>query len=242
MAIKLLSSDEEAQAHGVKVLVYARAGLGKTLMMATAPDPVLISAESGLLCLRKENIAKVYGADDPDISYIIPVIKIATLKDLIEAYEWARSSKEANDFQTIGIDSLSEIAEVVLADAKKGLKDPRQAYMVLMTELNDIIRKFRDLKGKHVYMTAKMERNKDEGTGLQLYGPSLPGAKLGQAAPYFYDEVFHLGINQVKGEATYRYLRTQPDLQYEAKDRSGSLDEIEEPNLTKIFNKIMAGV
>jgi len=35
-----------------------------------------------------------------------------------------------------------------------------------------------------------------------------------------------------------RYLRTDQDTQYVAKDRSGRLDEIEEPNLTKIITKI----
>lgn len=242
MAIQLLSSDVEAQAHGVKVLVYAKAGLGKTLMSATAPSPILISAESGLLCLRKENIAKVYGAKRKDINYDLPVIKIKTIDDLIEAYEWAEKSKEAQNFQTVCIDSLSEIAEVVLENAKKGLKDPRQAYMVLQTQISDVIRKFRDLSGKHIYMTAKQERIKDETSGVTLYGPSLPGAKLGQASPYFYDEVFQLGINKDTDGTSYRYLRTQPDLQYDAKDRSGSLEEIEEPHLGKIFNKIMSGV
>jgi len=242
MAIQLLSSDTEAQAHGVKVLVYAKAGLGKTLMSATAPNPVLISAESGLLCLRKENIAKVYGKKQKGITYNLPIIKIRTIDDLIEAYKWAENSKEAQGFETICIDSLSEIAEVVLENAKKGLKDPRQAYMVLQTQISDVIRKFRDLSGKHIYMTAKQERIKDETSNITLYGPSLPGAKLGQASPYFYDEVFQLGVNKDTDGSTYRFLRTQPDLQYDAKDRSGSLDEIEEPHLGKIFNKIMSGV
>ena len=37
----------------------------------------------------------------------------------------------------------------------------------------------------------------------------------------------------------YRYLRTHPDIQSEAKDRSGVLDVLEPPDLTHIFNKIL---
>ena len=36
-------------------------------------------------------------------------------------------------------------------------------------------------------MSDKMERTKDEITGGMLYGPSMPGAKPGQAIPYLFD-------------------------------------------------------
>ena len=240
MAIVLKDSNEEARLNGVKMLTYGKAGLGKTMLIVTAPNPVLISAESGLLSLRKENIERVFGKDDPEISYHIPVIKINSIDDLIEAYEWCKT-KEADQFQTIGIDSLSEIAEVVLANAKSQVKDKRQAYGELLDQMNDTIRKFRDLPGKHVYAVAKQEHIKDEATGTSLFGPSFPGSKLSQGTPYLFDEVFHIGVAKTNDGDSYRYLRTQPDLQYDAKDRSGALDEIEQPNLTYLFDKIMNG-
>jgi hypothetical protein len=241
MAIVLKSSDEEAGIHGIKIMVYSKAGIGKTMLIATAPNPILISAESGLLSLKKENIERVFGPDDPDITYNLPVIVIKTIADLVEAYEWCAHSAEANHFDTIGIDSLSEIAEVVLDNAKKQVKDKRQAYGELLEQMNDTIRKFRDLKGKNVYVVTKQEYSKDEATGAQMYGPSLPGSKLSQGIAYFYDIVCHMGIAKTTDGDSYRYLRTQPDLQYEAKDRSGALEEIEQPNLTYIFNKILKG-
>jgi hypothetical protein len=240
MAIELKDSNEEAKINGVKMLVYAGAGIGKTMLIATAPSPVLISAESGLLSLRKANIERVFGKDDPDINYHIPVITITSLDDLIEAYDWCKT-KEAAQFETIGIDSLSEIAEVVLANAKKQVKDKRMAYAELIEQMNDTIRKFRDLKGKHVYAVAKQEYIKDEVNGTSTYGPSFPGSKLNQGTPYLFDEVIHMGVAKTDDGDTYRYLRTQPDLQYTAKDRSGCLDEIEQPNLTYLFNKMING-
>lgn len=238
--IVLLDSNEEAKVNGVKMLVYAKSGIGKTMLIATAPSPVLISAESGLLSLRKENIERVFGADDDDINYHIPVIKISTIEDLVAAYEWCKT-KAADDFQTIGIDSASEIAEVVLANAKSQVKDKRQAYGELLEQMNDTFRKFRDLDGKHVYIVAKQEYIKDEVNGTSFYGPSFPGSKLNQGVPYLFDIVAHMGVAQTEDGDSYRYLRTQPDLQYTAKDRSGCLDEIEQPNLTNMFNKILNG-
>jgi len=241
MAVVLKSSDKEARVHGIKLMVYAKAGIGKTMLIATAPKPLLISAESGLLSLKKENIERVFGKGDPEISYNLPVITISTIDDLVEAYEWCAHNKDAKQFETIGIDSLSEIAEVVLDNAKKQVKDKRQAYGELLEQMNDTIRKFRDLKGKNVYVVTKQEYSKDESTGAQMFGPSLPGSKLSQGIAYFYDVVCHMGVAKTNDGDSYRYLRTQPDLQYEAKDRSGSLEEIEQPNLTYIFNKILKG-
>jgi hypothetical protein len=89
-------------------------------------------------------------------------------------------------------------------------------------------------------MVAKMEPTKDELTGVVKYGPAMPGSKLAVKLPYFFDEVFRMGTNKTPQGVEYRFLQTQPDLQYEAKDRSGCLDPIEPPNLANIFNKMLS--
>lgn len=241
MAIKLIDSHELAQNHGVKALVYGRAGMGKTALTATAPRPVLISAESGLLSLRKENLIRLYGADNPSISYHLPVIQVTTVEELTEAHSWALKSSEAAGFDTIAIDSISEIAEVVLSNAKLQVKDPRQAYGELIDKMAMTIRAFRDISGKHIYITSKEEFSKDGDNGTKSFQPSLPGSKLSQQIPYWFDEMFNLNIGKTTDGTEYRYLRTSPDMQYQAKDRSGCLEVLEMPNLTHVFNKIMAG-
>lgn len=239
MALKFTSSAQQAQVSGVKVMVYGPAGMGKTVLSATAPAPIILSAESGLLSLKPKNLVRLFGENNPDITYDVPVIQITNVNDLTEAYNWSIGSKEASQFQTICIDSLSEIAEVVLNNAKRQVKDTRQAYGELIEKMETTIRLFRDLPGKHVYMSSKLEKYKDEGTGVVKYGPSMPGSKLGDKVPYFYDEVFRLGTNKTPQGESYRFLQTQPDLQYDAKDRSGALANMEPPNLTHIFNKIL---
>jgi hypothetical protein len=229
-----------AVANGVKALVYADSGMGKTLMCATAPAPIVISAESGLLVLNKKNIEKVYGVATPGITYDLPVIKITTVQDLNDALQWLMTPQAAN-FQTVCIDSISEIGEVVLNNAKRQVKDPRQAYGELIEKMESVIRAYRDLPGKNVYMTAKLDPMKDELTGIVRYGPSMPGAKLGQKLPYFFDEVFKLGVNKDQTGASFRYLQTSADLQNMAKDRSGALDVMEPPHLAYVFNKILQG-
>ena len=67
----------------------------------------------------------------------------------------------------------------------------------------------------------------------------MPGAKLGGQLPYLFDEVFRLNIGRTPEGVEYRYLQTRPDFQSDAKDRSGCLDAMEQPNLTAVINKIL---
>lgn len=237
--IQLVSANSLALANGVKMVIYARSGIGKTMLAATMPNPVVLSAESGLLSLAKANIERVWGVNTPAITYDIPVIQINSVDDLASAFNWLQTP-EGQAFNPI-LDSATEIAEQVLFNAKKSVKDPRQAYGALIDQMTDTIKKFRDLPGRHVVLLCKEEKQKDEATGMTLAGPAMPGQKMGNATPYLTDEVFHLGVGNNADKTTYRYLRTQPDFTHNAKDRSGALCEIEFPHLGNVIQKILAG-
>lgn len=226
MAITLTSTKQSAQVNGIKVLTYGQAGAGKTSLCGTTGEPtIIISAESGLLSLRHLDI---------------PVIEVNTIADVHEAYQFITTSEEAKQFRWVCLDSISEIAEVVLNYEKKNTKDPRQAYGALAEQMQDLLRAFRDLPGKNVYMSAKCDRTKDETTGAMLYGPSMPGSKIGQGIPYLFDEVFVLRAEKADDGKIYRTLQTGADFQYVAKDRSGVLDLYEAPDLSLIAKKILS--
>lgn len=227
MTIEFIETDKVAFDHGIKVLVYGRSGAGKTRLMTTLPiaEVFVISAEAGLLSVRQWNIK---GA------------KVKTVDDLSELYEWFLHNPIARQFKTIYIDSLTEIGEVILNNAKALAKDPRQAYGELIEKVTMVIKLFRDLPGYNVVMTAKQESHKDEVTQMTSYGPTMPGNKMGQALPYLFDEVLRLGVAKTTEGKEYRFLQCAPDLQYEAKDRSGALDSLEPPDLGLLFSKILA--
>ena len=225
MAIKLVSTKQAAVLHGLKVLVYGPAGAGKTVLCATTGgSPLIISAEAGLLSLRE---------------HAIPVITVTNIEDVHEAYRFVKESSEAKPFDWICLDSISEIAEQVLSAEKKATRDPRQAYGALQEQMGDLLRAFRDLPGRNVYMSCKMERTKDDATGAMLYGPAMPGQRLGQQVPYLFDEVFAYRVEKDPEGQPQRWLQTQRDFQFEAKDRSGALDPFESPSLGAIAAKIV---
>jgi hypothetical protein len=221
MAIQLKRT-KEATAQAVKLLVYGQAGAGKTSLIPTLPTPVILSAEGGLLSIADTNL---------------PFIEITSMDDLREAYKWLTSSTEAAEFESVALDSISEIAEVVLNAEKKINKDPRAAYGAMQEQMADIIRGFRDLPGKHVYMSAKLEKTQDE-MGRVLYAPSMPGNKTGQSLPYFFDEVLALRVEKDAEGNTRRALMTDGDGLWLAKDRSGKLEVWEDADLGEIIKKI----
>lgn len=241
--LNFFSTDQARTAHSVKLCVYAPSGFGKTLLGATLPQPLLIGAEEGDLCLSVANITKVFGAGRNDIAYSIPGIRVTTLPELLEAYNFCATSPHMAQFNSIHIDSISEIAEKVLGNSLKTNKDGRKAYGEMQEIVSGIIRAFRDIPNKHVCFTAKQDREVDGATGLSLWGPMMPGKYLTQNLPHFFDEVFALQVvSNPANNTKFRRLLTAGDLQYSAKDRSGALAEYEEPHLGQVIKKIQSYV
>jgi hypothetical protein len=137
------------------------------------------------------------------------------------------------------LDSISEIAEVVLVHEKAVNKDGRAAYGEMAVQMTSIVRSFRDLGGKHVLMTAKVEKAQDE-SGRILYSPSMPGNKVGQSLPYFFDEVLALRVEKDADGKAQRALMCDSDGIWLAKDRSGKLDAWEAPDMGAIIEKMSA--
>lgn len=226
MAIKFTTTSDST--NYVKCLVYGKSGIGKTVLSSTAPVPLIISVEKGLLSLKDQNI---------------PVILIDNHEDLIKTYELIMKDKKFEKFKTIVLDSISDIAEAVLAYFKKNPVDgnthPQAAYGSMADVLLPLIKKFRDIPNKHVYFIAKSKRITDDYSGVTSWMPSMPGQQLGPALPYLFDFVLPMRAGEDKNGNKYRYLQATADIQWEAKDRSGKLAAIEEPNLTKLFNKAL---
>ncbi len=216
-----IKNTKDIAAKYIKVLVHGAAGSGKTrLCDTTGGTPIILSVESGLLSLAGSNI---------------DVIEIKDMEDLRKAYEFLLTDTK---YDWVCLDSISEIAEVVLSTEKKKTNDPRKAYGEMQEIMMGLMRSFRDLP-KNVYFSAKQEKAKDEITGGFLYSPSAPGQKIGQAMPYLFDEVFALHAWKDADGNVQRALQTQKDAQYEAKDRSNKLDIAESPNLGAIYKKII---
>jgi len=227
MAIKIQST-QEFGVDAIKAVVYGASGVGKTSLALTAPDPIIISAEKGLLSLS---------------DYDLPYIEVGRPSDIDEAYRFLMKD---DTYKTIFLDTVSEIGEVLLTDflingnesIAGPLKDARQGYRMMAEAMMPMIRKFRDIPGKHVVFNAKLEIKEDEDNGIMLYRPMIPGQVIKNQLPYMFDGVFYMDIMRDKDKKDVRVLQTGITRGKIAKDRSGKLDLYEQPNLTSIFDKI----
>lgn len=210
----------DLDAHYLKVLVYGNPKVGKTTLVKTLPNPIVLSAEAGLLSLKGEDVE---------------FIKIKKYSDMEDGYRYIKDNMDKYDW--VVIDSISDVAETVLADMKDQYKDGRQAY----GETNDIvlqmIKAYRNLD-INIYFSAKMEKSQDASTGGMIFAPSMPGRKMTQDLPYLFDEVFVLHNFKDENGKTQRAFQTSGDNKYIAGDRSGQLDMAEPADLSVIYNKI----
>jgi hypothetical protein len=223
MSAPTILNTRDVHTNGIKVVVYGRPKIGKTRLCATAPKPLIISTEKGLLSLRKE---------------AMPYVQPKDMTELGNIYTWLRTPA-ADKYETFCFDSISDLGEFVLSDEKKKTKNGQQAYGKLNEKVMDVFRDFRDIPGKNVYFIAK-EQEFMSASGLACVQPIMPDKYLTMQLPYMFDGIFQYTQISYEGRV-YDVLKTKADMQTFAGDRSGTLDEFEKPNLAQIFAKIAKG-
>lgn len=231
MAVQITNTSEAVFTQGVKMLVWAESGNGKTTFAGSAPEgcTAIIDLEGGLLSIRNKNHV---------------VFRCHTYADVLESYKLIQTPQYGH-IQVVVLDSITELGEKVLVEAQKNSKDGRAAYMAMGQLCLTIVKAFRDLPQKHVVMTCKSDIIKDDSTGMLIHGPAMPGQKLGPQLPYLFDEVFYLGVHTAPPTQAgalptrTRYVQTDADAQRRAKDRSCALAFYEPADLTHILTKIL---
>jgi len=235
MAIVFRKLSEVVSDGKVKALTFGFAGSGKTTLMATLPGRgIVISAEAGLLALRRLVEAGEVRGD-------VSVVEVRTIADVREVYVAAKAAVAAGELDWLAVDSVSEVAEAVLAAEKGNTRDPRKAYGELQDQMVALVKSFRDL-ACDVYLIAKAEQWKPDEDSPAVIRPMLPGSKLGNALPYLVDEVFYLSVHKDADGNTVRLLQTAAGTKVDAKDRSGKLDPLEPADLGAILAKIRGTV
>lgn len=221
-----ITSTKHAAHRGLNILVYGAAGAGKTTLLGTTADPegtVILSAEAGLLPLRHLDLR---------------VIEVDSLATLHEALAYVQRPDAA--VRWVCVDSLSEIAERVLASEKRRTKDPRAAYGEMADGITHAVKALRDLRGINVVLVAKRGVIED---GARPRGCLLmPGKKLQESLPYELDIVSELRVAKDEAGAVVRWLQTEADGWGDAKDRSGSLAASEPPDLAALAAKVKATI
>jgi AAA domain len=232
-----------AQRYGVKCILYGIAGSGKTPTLCTAPAPFIFATENGFLSVRKLEL---------------PSYMAITVKEVDEFFSWFCESAEAKQFETLGVDSISNVAELVLNEYEKKYSNKLQRYGEMANTLMNWTRKLLALKNKNVVLLCKENTIKKTSFGIEngktveidvfRHELSLPGQQLKSDIPYGFDQILFLDKIRIPNHTgMVRVVKTNGNEFFHARDRSNNLDEIEYPdtidgfpNLTRIFQKCMS--
>lgn len=211
-----------AQCFGIKAVIFGPAGSGKTPIINTAPRPVLLACEPGLLSMRGSNVPTWQGYTPETINAF---------------FQWFFNSEETKNFDTLAVDSTSHMAEIYLQAAHKTNKHGLAAYGEMATETLKHLNTLYYTRQKHTYLIAKQEIINEN--GLTLKRPYYPGRQLPIELPHKYDQILQLDIQNVPGVGQRKAFRCQSSIDVLARDRTGQLSEFEPPDFAAIVRKAM---
>lgn len=229
----------EPSNHRVRMLIYGASGIGKTVFGSTAPKPLFLAVEEGLLSLS-----------DKKAQYV----KIKSLQDMRDILAALKANKlmgpdgKPLEYETIVIDSLTEVQQVVIQNVTGGRQPSMNEWGQFADKMAEILKGFCALD-KHIVFTC-LESEKaaedDDGKEYTRFQPELFG-KLAEKAQAMMDFVgrFYMKTAVVNERPTQvRTLTFTITAKWKAKDRSGKMPQFVEPDFSKIvqeFAKIKIG-
>jgi hypothetical protein len=259
--MKIVSADERLrERRGAKVLLLGQTGLGKTWQLRTL-DPnrtLFIDVEAGDLSVidlpvptiriddwsTARNLACRIGGQNPSFP---PTACYSQAH-----YEAIGGPLEDLDrYDSIFVDSLTAITRLSFRWAEQqpeafsersGRKDLRGAYGLHGREMILWLNQLQHARAKNVIFVGVLERVVDEFNRGEWQLQS-EGSKTARELPAIVDQIIALQfLDFGDGKAPTRgFVCTAPNAWgYPAKDRSGRLDQIEEPDLGKLLTKLTA--
>ena len=179
-----IMSTKDASAKRIHAVIYAPSKYGKTTLAGTLKGKTLIvSAESGLLSLHNK-----------EVDYT----EVNSLKDIREVIKEIASG---TDYENIFFDSLTEIGDYYVDEAKEMFPDPAKA-LPMWGHYNKEFKKFikftRDMNQYNVFYTCLMKTDKDN-IGRTTHLPDIAGS-MASKLPQFFDEIMSIIMIEKDGE------------------------------------------
>lgn len=213
-----------ARSYGAKALIFGPPGSAKTPLVSTAPRPLLLACEAGLLGMRGSQV---------------PTYQAFTTDDIEGFFDWFFRSNESKQFDTLAIDSVSHIAEIYLQDilngkSKSGNKlHGMAAYGKMAEDVQKHMRRCYMVDQKHIYGIAKEQEVSSQKR------PYFPGNVLNVELPHMFDFILHLSKHNVPGKGQLLSFQCNQSIDVLARNRTGNLDDFEPPHFGELIRKAL---
>ena len=167
-----------------------------------------------------------------------------------EPEELFGSKRKNGAYTQVFVDSITVASRLCFAWAQtqpeafnqQGKPDTRGAYGLLGREMMRWLTTLQHIPGKSIIVVGILDKQTDDLKRVS-WEPQIEGSKTGREMGGIFDQVITLQNFSTEDGRQYRAFVTNQDnaYGYPAKDRSGRLDALEEPNLGKLINKIRSG-
>jgi hypothetical protein len=258
--MKIVTADQRlAEPRGVKALIVGPTGVGKTSLLRTlnTERTLFANIEAGDLSVQDVLVDTIWLSDWPtarDLACRIggPNPSFPPTACYSQAhYEAIGGALENLDrYDTLFVDSITAVSRLSFRWAEQqpeafsertGNKDTRGAYGLHAREMINWLHQLQHARGKNVVFVGILEKTVDDFNRVE-HQLQMEGAKTGRELPGIVDQIITMHwIDFGDGKVLRAFVCTSPNAWgYPAKDRAGRLEQIEEPHLGKLIEKLTA--
>lgn len=260
--MNIIKADQRvAQKRGVKALITGIAGVGKTSLLRTLDHSktLFVDLEAGDLAVQDVpvdtlrpktwqeccDIAAFLGGPNPSL----PADTHYSEAHYAAAVSHIGDVAALDKYDTYFIDSITVAGRLCFRWAEqqpealsdRGKKDLRGIYGLHGRSMVNWLTQLQHARGKNVIFVGILEKHVDD-FNITTWEIQIDGSKTGRELPGIVDQIITLQwIDFGDGNPLRAFVCNQPNQWgYPAKDRAGRLEQIEEPHLGRLLEKLIA--